>query len=183
MERQFSERGLERAAKREEAGIVVLNTCTVTAAADQDARAAIRRIYRENPECQILVSGCYAQRAPPGGMVPFRSQECRAGRLECMLPPPWAASVPPVPANPQPEARAPHGPVLPPAAQWQSEHPPPRLPLRAPRARLSTGAVPASRRWSSPRLNQELNQGSRIASPIPCSAPETMYIRIERVPM
>src|SRR5437667_1068651 len=64
MERQFSERGLERAAKREEAGIVVLNTCTVTAAADQDARAAIRRIYRENPECQILVTGCYAQRAP-----------------------------------------------------------------------------------------------------------------------
>src|SRR5437870_7016311 len=64
MERQFSERGLERAAKREEAGIVVLNTCTVTAAADQDARAAIRRIHRENPDCQILVTGCYAQRAP-----------------------------------------------------------------------------------------------------------------------
>jgi len=64
MERQFSERGLERAARPEEAGIVVLNTCTVTAAADQDARAAIRRIHRENPGCQILVTGCYAQRAP-----------------------------------------------------------------------------------------------------------------------
>jgi threonylcarbamoyladenosine tRNA methylthiotransferase MtaB len=64
MERQFSERGLERAARPEEAGIVVLNTCTVTSAADQDARAAIRRIHRENPGCQILVTGCYAQRAP-----------------------------------------------------------------------------------------------------------------------
>ncbi|PYX84072.1 MAG: tRNA (N(6)-L-threonylcarbamoyladenosine(37)-C(2))-methylthiotransferase MtaB [Acidobacteria bacterium] len=64
MERQFSERGLERAARPEEAGIVVLNTCTVTAAADRDARAAIRRIHRENPGCQILVTGCYAQRAP-----------------------------------------------------------------------------------------------------------------------
>jgi len=42
----------------------VLNTCTVTASADQDARAAIRRIRRQNPGCQILVTGCYAQRAP-----------------------------------------------------------------------------------------------------------------------
>src|SRR5437016_12505170 len=64
MERQFSERGLERAARPEEAGIVVLNTCTVTAAADRDARATIRRIHRENPGCQILMTGCYAQRAP-----------------------------------------------------------------------------------------------------------------------
>ena len=42
----------------------MLNTCTVTAAADQDARAAIRRIHRKNPEAQIVVTGCYAQRAP-----------------------------------------------------------------------------------------------------------------------
>ena len=47
-----------------EAGLVVLNTCTVTAAADQDARAAIRRIHRKNPEARIVVTGCYAQRAP-----------------------------------------------------------------------------------------------------------------------
>src|SRR5688572_20440300 len=46
------------------AELIVLNTCTVTAAADQDTRAAIRRIHRENPECRILVTGCYAQRAP-----------------------------------------------------------------------------------------------------------------------
>ncbi len=42
----------------------MLNTCTVTAAADQDARAAIRRIQRRNPEASIVVTGCYAQRAP-----------------------------------------------------------------------------------------------------------------------
>ena len=47
-----------------EADVVVLNTCTVTAAADQDARASIRRIHRENPEAKIMVTGCYAQRAP-----------------------------------------------------------------------------------------------------------------------
>ncbi len=47
-----------------DAEIVVLNTCTVTEGADKDARASIRRLQRVNPDCQILVTGCYAQRAP-----------------------------------------------------------------------------------------------------------------------
>jgi threonylcarbamoyladenosine tRNA methylthiotransferase MtaB len=64
IERQFEQRGLARAAAPASAGLVVLNTCTVTAAADHDARAAIRRIHRQNPNCQIIVTGCYAQRAP-----------------------------------------------------------------------------------------------------------------------
>jgi threonylcarbamoyladenosine tRNA methylthiotransferase MtaB len=64
IERQFRDRGLERAEAPSQAEVVVLNTCTVTAAADQDARAAIRRIHRQNPLCQIVVTGCYAQRAP-----------------------------------------------------------------------------------------------------------------------
>jgi threonylcarbamoyladenosine tRNA methylthiotransferase MtaB len=46
------------------ADLVVLNTCTVTNSADQDARAAIRRIRRQNPLAKIVVTGCYAQRAP-----------------------------------------------------------------------------------------------------------------------
>jgi threonylcarbamoyladenosine tRNA methylthiotransferase MtaB len=64
IERQFRERGMEPADAPSTAAVVVLNTCTVTAAADQDARAAIRRVHRENPGCQIVVTGCYAQRAP-----------------------------------------------------------------------------------------------------------------------
>ena len=64
IERQLAEKGLARAGSAAEADVVVLNTCTVTAAADQDARAAIRRVHRENPEARILVTGCYAQRAP-----------------------------------------------------------------------------------------------------------------------
>jgi threonylcarbamoyladenosine tRNA methylthiotransferase MtaB len=36
----------------------------VTASADQDARAAIRRLRRDHPSSKILVTGCYAQRAP-----------------------------------------------------------------------------------------------------------------------
>ncbi len=64
IERQLAEKGLIRAVRATEAKLVVLNTCTVTAAADQDARAAIRRVHRENPDAKILVTGCYAQRAP-----------------------------------------------------------------------------------------------------------------------
>jgi threonylcarbamoyladenosine tRNA methylthiotransferase MtaB len=64
LERQFAEQGLTRAATSAQAEVVILNTCTVTASADQDARAAIRRIQRQNPTAKIVVTGCYAQRAP-----------------------------------------------------------------------------------------------------------------------
>jgi len=64
IERQFQVRGLDRAPSAASAALVILNTCTVTASADQDARAAIRRIRRQNPGCEIVVTGCYAQRAP-----------------------------------------------------------------------------------------------------------------------
>jgi threonylcarbamoyladenosine tRNA methylthiotransferase MtaB len=64
IERQFEQRGLDRAPAVAEAEIVVLNTCTVTSSADQDARAAIRRVHRENPQARIVVTGCYAQRSP-----------------------------------------------------------------------------------------------------------------------
>jgi threonylcarbamoyladenosine tRNA methylthiotransferase MtaB len=64
LERQFQEQGLARAPSPAQASIVVLNTCTVTTGADQDARAAIRRVRRQNPEAKIVVTGCYAQRAP-----------------------------------------------------------------------------------------------------------------------
>jgi threonylcarbamoyladenosine tRNA methylthiotransferase MtaB len=64
IEQQFRELGLDRSKSPHQAAIVVLNTCTVTASADQDARSAVRRVHRENPDCQIVVTGCYAQRAP-----------------------------------------------------------------------------------------------------------------------
>ncbi|HEU5452760.1 MAG TPA: tRNA (N(6)-L-threonylcarbamoyladenosine(37)-C(2))-methylthiotransferase MtaB [Terriglobales bacterium] len=64
IEQQLRERGLKPAPVAGSAQVVVLNTCTVTASADKDVRAAIRRLQRENPDCKILVTGCYAQRAP-----------------------------------------------------------------------------------------------------------------------
>ncbi len=64
IERQLNERGMVRAGSREEAEVIVLNTCTVTSSADQDVRSSIRRIHRQNPDTKIVVTGCYAQRAP-----------------------------------------------------------------------------------------------------------------------
>src|SRR3954454_3314578 len=47
-----------------DADLVVVNTCSVTATADQGARQAIRRIARHNPSARIVVTGCYATREP-----------------------------------------------------------------------------------------------------------------------
>jgi threonylcarbamoyladenosine tRNA methylthiotransferase MtaB len=64
IEWQLLSRGFAVAADAARADVVVVNTCTVTAAADSQARGAIRETARRNPGGQILVTGCYAQRAP-----------------------------------------------------------------------------------------------------------------------
>ena len=45
-----------------DADMVIVNTCSVTASADQGARQTIRRIARENPNAKIVATGCYATR-------------------------------------------------------------------------------------------------------------------------
>src|SRR5262245_62029786 len=64
LESLLAGKGLASAGERSAADLVVLNTCTVTSSADDDVRQTIRRVHRENPEARILVTGCYAQRAP-----------------------------------------------------------------------------------------------------------------------
>jgi len=64
LESLLAAKGLYAAGERTAADLVVLNTCTVTSAADDDVRQTIRRVHRENPAARILVTGCYAQRAP-----------------------------------------------------------------------------------------------------------------------
>lgn len=46
------------------ADVVVVNTCSVTAAADAASRRAIRAVARVNPRAQIVATGCYATRRP-----------------------------------------------------------------------------------------------------------------------
>ena len=62
-EEQLRARGAAASAP-DDADLVIVNTCSVTATADQGARQTIRRIARENPAAAIVVTGCYATRRP-----------------------------------------------------------------------------------------------------------------------
>jgi threonylcarbamoyladenosine tRNA methylthiotransferase MtaB len=48
----------------EQADLLIVNTCSVTASADQGARQTIRRVVRANPDVEVVVTGCYATRQP-----------------------------------------------------------------------------------------------------------------------
>lgn len=48
----------------ETADLLIVNTCSVTASADQGARHTVRRVVRENPDVKVVVTGCYATRRP-----------------------------------------------------------------------------------------------------------------------
>ena len=61
---ELRHRGLSPASSPARADVIVANTCSVTAQADRTARAFLRKVHRENPSARILVTGCYAQRAP-----------------------------------------------------------------------------------------------------------------------
>jgi threonylcarbamoyladenosine tRNA methylthiotransferase MtaB len=54
-------RGLLEVRDPATADLVVVNTCSVTARADSDARAAIRRLKRLSPGSRLFVTGCYAE--------------------------------------------------------------------------------------------------------------------------
>ena len=63
IEEELRRRG-DVSARPEDADLVVVNTCSVTASADQGARQTIRRIARSNPHVRVVVTGCYATRRP-----------------------------------------------------------------------------------------------------------------------
>ncbi len=64
IEQAFVNLDLHRSSSWEQSDIVVINTCTVTRAADVEARQMIRKVHRHNPMARIVVTGCFAQRAP-----------------------------------------------------------------------------------------------------------------------
>ncbi len=64
IERQLRAQGHDLASTPDRADVIVVNTCTVTAAADSQARDAIRKLHAANPAAKIIATGCYAQRAP-----------------------------------------------------------------------------------------------------------------------
>ena len=71
----------------QEADIILVNSCAVTANAVADLRQAVRRFNRDNPEAGIIITGCAAQVMPEElaqlpGVVRVVSQEDKAELLE-----------------------------------------------------------------------------------------------------
>ncbi|MBF0163420.1 MAG: tRNA (N(6)-L-threonylcarbamoyladenosine(37)-C(2))-methylthiotransferase MtaB [Magnetococcales bacterium] len=64
LEQGGTARGFRPARLGEQAELVVINTCSVTAESDRQARQLIRRANRDHPGARIVVTGCYAQNAP-----------------------------------------------------------------------------------------------------------------------
>jgi threonylcarbamoyladenosine tRNA methylthiotransferase MtaB len=89
MARELELLGWDAVAPGSAPDLVLVNTCTVTGRADQQARQAIRRLAREYPGVPLWVTGCYAQRAPaevaalPAVQAVFGNQE--KGRLAYIL--------------------------------------------------------------------------------------------------
>ncbi|MHB9073226.1 MAG: tRNA (N(6)-L-threonylcarbamoyladenosine(37)-C(2))-methylthiotransferase MtaB [Desulfobaccales bacterium] len=81
MAQELRDRGWSVAPPDAVPDLVLVNTCTVTKRADQQARQTVRRLAREHPGLSIWVTGCYAQRAPhelaalPGVQAVFGNQE------------------------------------------------------------------------------------------------------------
>ena len=81
MSQELARRGWRPAPPGVTPELHLVNTCTVTGRADQQARQTIRRLFREAPGVPIWVTGCYAQRAPeelaalPGVQVVLGNRE------------------------------------------------------------------------------------------------------------
>lgn len=64
IEERLAAAGFEKIPFEEGADLVIVNTCTVTAATDSQSRNLIRRARRHNVDCRVIVTGCYAQVEP-----------------------------------------------------------------------------------------------------------------------
>ena len=60
-ERGFRAAGLEVVTWRSKADLYLVNTCSVTATADQKSRSLVRKLHRVNPSAKIIVTGCSAE--------------------------------------------------------------------------------------------------------------------------
>ena len=94
-----SEAMRDLATKAGHAGAIVVNTCAVTAEAERQARQAIRRAHRDNPNARIIVTGCAAQIAPEKWAA-IAGVERVIGNADKLKPETWAAlDAPPAPVT------------------------------------------------------------------------------------
>ena len=93
IEDQLIARGGTRA-EPADADLLIVNTCSVTSAADQGARQTVRRVVRGNPGVKVVMTGCYATRRPDEAaalpnvlhVIPNGRKDALIGELEAM---PW----------------------------------------------------------------------------------------------
>jgi threonylcarbamoyladenosine tRNA methylthiotransferase MtaB len=60
----FERLGYRKAVEGEPVDLCIVNTCTVTAESEAKCRKIIRRIAKDHPEAEIVVTGCFATRSP-----------------------------------------------------------------------------------------------------------------------
>jgi threonylcarbamoyladenosine tRNA methylthiotransferase MtaB len=135
------------------ADLVLVNTCSVTAESDRAARAYIRRVHRRNPDARIVVTGCYAQRAPheltalPGvaAVIGNSHKALTPSVVLNMLTPPQAPQLVQISAAAQAASAAPQGGsqlYIPSAAQAASAAPQGGSQLYMPSAAQAASAAP-----------------------------------------
>lgn len=66
---QLRQMGYQAADEGQAADVCVVNTCTVTEGADSSSRHEIRKLLKENPEAQVFVTGCMADKVEVGERV------------------------------------------------------------------------------------------------------------------
>ena len=82
-QRQFAERGFSTVDFREEADVVVINTCSVTENADRDARKAVRQALRRSPGAKLITRrrpGSLSLRGSAGRHAIAHATRARLGR-------------------------------------------------------------------------------------------------------
>jgi threonylcarbamoyladenosine tRNA methylthiotransferase MtaB len=107
----FRERGLRLEEDWGRSDVVLVNSCTLTGRADRDVRKFIRTVARENPATRIVVTGCYAERAPAevAGMpnvVAVLPQSAKSGLPERVIEMAGRTSTPPTSGIAGPETAA-----------------------------------------------------------------------------
>src|SRR5436309_8540525 len=59
----FEERGFQITEFTAPADVYVINTCSVTQAAERKSRQMVRRLSRQNPDAIVVMTGCYGEMA------------------------------------------------------------------------------------------------------------------------
>lgn len=62
--RLFEDSGIAKVALEEQPDIFIVNTCSVTENADKRCKQLVRKVKRLNPECYVVIVGCFAQLKP-----------------------------------------------------------------------------------------------------------------------